>query len=274
MLEEEEFTPDLKTETGSKSSWEESLPLPLPEETGVDLTQTEPVNNGEIPQKTEITPVATVVKKENLLFLRFFNKKIAGLFLVLATLFVAGFFIFNFSKPFFSARKISKSPKVALKRISSAFIPKTPNSEPANLSLNWVQIDNTLGFSFSHPEEFLVVKAANLQGYTIYYPVIDENEENFSKTVFVKILITKLSAPNNVKLEEFLLSRYNLSKAEVKQIEMSSKTSLAFAFDQTFIATKVFDKQLFLLEGKVSENLDFANFIPIFTAMLESIQVV
>lgn len=265
MLQDVESTQNLKTTIDKATSWEESLPLP-------DL--------GEAAQATVAEPkappqIVSVAKKKRFTL----NRKIVIVSTTLTIFGVIAGAVANFASPRIqqvsevrkSRSQISPPGKISFRRLSSAFIPKAPSTEPTNLIVNWEKFeDMPTGLSFFHPEEWRVEKNGDSTIYTLYYPLIAGSKTNFGQEFLAKLSVSQEGKPAN--LAEFLLKRYNLSNANFAPKGVGQE-ALEFEFGNTFVFAITSGDRLFILEGKVGKIDEFENFKPIFLNISYSFQI-
>lgn len=252
-------TQNLKGQTERVIYWEEPLPLKdLPEITPTQagkqqITTPQLAESGTIPKKARFG----LNKKIVLIF------GISFVFLIL----VGGTINFVRQKKEREA-KVQKLNSKSLplpktySRLSSAFVPKIPSTEPAQLWLNWrVFEDRKIGFSLSYPEEWKITKKETGPIYEIFY---QDNRQILAKLALI------LEEPQ-INLAEFLRKRYNLPNN--LSTEITSPNEVDFKFDNTFVFAKSGKLQLFILEGKIADSEQFENFVPFFLNIGKSLQI-
>ena len=258
MPENEEFTPKLKTQTKFPVFWEESIPLPEYREIKPSVAP----ETAKIPQTQN-----QKTSPQNSAFPKIVNKK---LLLVIFIVLILGLGTILALKSNILPKKNIRPPQPAaiFRRLSSAFVPASPFSPPADLSINWLKFkDESLGLAFSHPEEWQVVKGEGQVVYTLYYPTADNVESNFGKTVFAKLSIILTDNPEGADLPQFLGKRYNLSDTKVKK----AGEAVTLTFDNVYVLAKRVPQKVLIVEGKVADSRDFDNYLPILAAIAQSL---
>lgn len=258
-------TPDLKGQKIEKmGNWEESLPLP-----DFEVTRKKIEEKPKPWKQAQISGQPAEKKRLN------FNKRFVLILAVgVFVLIIGGFSLIYFNqkgqgqKP---QKLTSQAGKTIFRRISSAFVPKSPSTEPAQLWVNWKKFEDPEGLSFYYPEEWTMVKDESGLLYTIYYPGTLDPSLNLAEDFLAKLSIDKETPTAN--LAEFLLKRYNLSSANFREENRGQHLVLEFEFNKTFVFAQSFGENFYILEGKVKNLSDFENFLPIFENFAKSFQV-
>ncbi len=262
----EEFTQNSKNPKTGSSYWEESLPLP---EFGVLQAQTEK----QVTPQTQAPPKTQAFVKKRWFIL---NIRIGLFFGAVVTLLVlgslAGVFLNQKVQNEKTKKPTAQTVRTTLRRISSAFVPKNPSTEPARLWVNWQNFqDEDSGLSFFHPEEWGVTKDGGEILYTVYYPSSIDLATNLEEEFLAKLTINVQPATSN--LAEFLLKRYNLSSANFRRENFGENQKIKFEFSNTFVFATNSENNFYILEGKAKNISDFENFLPIFDNIVQTFQV-